>query len=79
LIGSATLDLLHYAYASAAWGIFHRVQEKKLQNENNLEGEIHAPDAINWVSLVFFWGKTILSVAAYCFLVTYIARYLASP
>jgi hypothetical protein len=79
LIGSATLDLLHYAYASAAWGIFHRVQEKKLQNENNPEGEIHAPDTINWVSLVFFWGKTILSVAAYCFLVTYIARYLASP
>jgi len=79
LIGSATFDLLHYAYASAAWGIFHRVQEKKLQKEKNLEGEFHAPKSINWLSLIFFWGKTILCIAAYCFLVTYIARYLASP
>src|SRR5882724_5194543 len=34
LIGSATFDLLHYAYASAAWGIFHRVKKKKISKAN---------------------------------------------
>jgi len=76
-VGSATFDLLHYAYASAAWGIFNRVQEKK--HEHNAEAEIHAPRVINWISLVFFWGKTALTVAAYCFLVVYIFDYLAHP
>ena len=52
--GSATFDLFHYAYASAAWGIFHRLQEKK--PKNNAETEIHAPGAINWISLIFL-GK----------------------
>jgi len=77
LICSATFDLLHYAYASAAWGIFHRQEEKKLKNDRQrAEREIHAPRAINWPSLIFFWGKTILTVAAYCFLIAYIAQFL---
>ena len=78
LICSATFDLLHYAYASAAWGIFHRLQEKKLKDDpQRAVVEIHAPDAINWLSLFFFWGKTIFTVAAYCFLIAYIARFLS--
>lgn len=77
LICSATFDLLHYAYASAAWGIFSRLEEKKLKSDRQrADREIHAPRAINWPTLAFFWGKTILTVAAYCFLVVYIARFL---
>jgi len=75
LVASATFDLLHYAYASAAWGIFHRTKEKELKHDQNTE--IHAPAAINWASNFFFWGKTIMTVAAYFLLVTYIAHYLA--
>jgi hypothetical protein len=75
--GSATFDLFHYAYATAAWGIFYRLQEKK--PENNAETEIHVPGAINWISFVFLWGKTGLTIAAYCFLVVYIFDYLARP
>jgi hypothetical protein len=79
-ICSATFDLLHYAYASAAWGIFHRLQEKKLKDDpQRAEREIHAPDWINWLSIFFFCGKTILTMAAYGFLVMYIAHYLARP
>jgi hypothetical protein len=77
-ICSATFDLLHYAYASAAWGIFHRLEEKKLKDDaERATVEIHAPNAINWLSLFFFWGKTIFTVAAYCFLIAYIARFLS--
>jgi hypothetical protein len=73
-VASATFDLLHYAYASAAWGIFHRHKEKELKN--NQDAEFHAPAAINWLSNLFFWGKSIVTVAAYLLLVTYIAHYL---
>ena len=74
LVGSATFDLLHYAYASAAWGIFHRVKEKQLHNDEN--AQFLAPDAINWLSNIFFWGKALLTIAAYILLVIYIAHYL---
>src|SRR3989442_3973722 len=47
-------DLLQYTYKSAAWAIFHRIQERN-KNEN-----FEAPDAINWPTLGFFWGKVIL-------------------
>ena len=74
LITSATFDLLHYAYASAAWGIFHRRQEKKLSNDP--EADFHAPGTINWLSNFFFWGKALLTVAAYALLIRYVAGYL---
>lgn len=74
LVASATFDLLQYAYASAAWGIFHRAKEKELNH--NQETEFHAPAAINWLSNFFFWGKAIMTVAAYFLLVTYIVHYL---
>jgi len=76
LVASATFDLLHYAYASAAWGIFHRQKEKNL--DHNQDKEFHAPAAINWPTNFFFWGKAILTVAAYFLLVGYIAHYLAT-
>ena len=74
LVASATFDLLHYAYSSAAWGIFHRKKEKELKHNN--KAEFHAPAAINWLSNFFFWGKAVMTVAAYFLLVNYIAHYL---
>lgn len=103
---SAAFDLLQYAYASAAWGIFSRQQEKKLNQrldemerkgsqeegkrkrgkveredaEAKVDDEIEeAPGPINWVSNSFFWGKAILTVLGYYFLISYIARYLVDP
>jgi len=84
---SAAFDLLQFAYASAAWGIFSRHQEKKLNERNakikdpNVEPDDEiddAPGAINWVSNFFFWGKAILTVVGYYFLICYIARYLVA-
>jgi hypothetical protein len=104
---SAGFDLLQFAYASAAWGIFSRQQEKKLnqridekerkrgnEERRRKRGSVEAkdadvedddeideaPGAINWVSNSFFWGKAILTVVGYYFLISYIARYLfAAP
>ena len=64
LITSASFDLLHYVYASAAWGIFHRRQEKKLRNDP--EADFHAPGTINWLSN-FFLGKSTSDGRGLCF------------
>jgi hypothetical protein len=53
-------DLFQYTYKSAAWGVFHTLKAR--QNSDDFE----APDAINWPTLLFFWGKVILTVLAYC-------------
>ena|SRR2546430_13063717 len=76
LVTAATFDLLHYAYASAAWGIFHRKKEKAIKHDQ--DKEFRAPASINHLTLFFFWGKTVLTVIAYFFLVSYIAHYLVS-
>ena len=52
-------DLLQYAYKAAAWGILHRVMEVKKVPE------FSAPAAINWPTLIFFWGKVVFTVIAY--------------
>lgn len=102
---SAGFDLLQFAYASAAWGIFSRQQEKKLnqrlvemerkrgnEERNRRRGNVEtktaddevddeideAPGPINWISNSFFWGKAILTVVGYYFLISYIARYLVA-
>jgi hypothetical protein len=74
LVASATFDLLQYASASAAWGIFHRQKEKELKR--NQDAKFHAPAKINWFSNFCFWAKTGVTVIAYVLLVSYIARYL---
>lgn len=80
-ITSSAFDLLQSAYASAAWGIFSRQQEKKLNlrlaETDDIDDEIDdAPRAINWVSNVFFWGKAILTASGYFLLIRYLAAHL---
>ena len=58
-------DLLHYFFASASWGIFHRLKERNGATENT---EIEAPAWINWMPGLFFWLKVILTVVGYWFL-----------
>jgi len=67
-IVTLSLDALQYLYAAAAWGVFHRHKEKKKEEEYT------APRAINWPTLVFFWGKSVTIVVAY----GYVFRYLLS-
>jgi hypothetical protein len=63
-------DLLQYTYKSAAWGIFHRLKERaKVDN-------FEAPDAINWLTLIFFWGKVFLTVVGYGTLLYIIGKQL---
>jgi hypothetical protein len=68
-----TFDLFQYAYKSAAWGIFNRLKE--LQGTPP-EQEFHAPAAINWPSLFFFWSKVILTALAYVILICIIGKQL---
>jgi len=67
-IWALAFDLLHYAYKSAAWGILHRLKEKQKADP------FDAPDAINWSTLVFFWGKVALTSAAYSCLLYGVAK-----
>jgi len=53
-------------------------RDKKLQNENNRKVKFMRLTRSIGFPLFFLW-ETIFSTAAYCFLVTYIARYLVNP
>ena len=66
-------DLLQYAYKSAAWAIFHTIKDRKKDDTSD------APDAINWPTLFFFWGKVILTVVAYCALSYGVSQQLVTP
>lgn len=56
------LDLLHYAYASAAWSRFAYMEERQGVKD---EDEVEPDERINWTSLFFFWGKALVCVIAY--------------
>ena len=71
---SLGFDLLHYIYASIAWGLFHRCKEKNGVNESE---EIQARREINWPTNIFFWAKVAASLAGYSILIIYIAAQLA--
>lgn len=58
-------DLLQYAYASLAWGIFNGLKEKQ---QTPKDEEFQAPRAINWPTLFLFWGKVILTTGGYLIL-----------
>jgi len=64
-------DFLQYALASAIWGLYQRHQEKRILSE---ETEFRAPASINWPAIVFFWGKIVCIVVAYCYLFKFLAR-----
>ena len=67
------LDLLQYAYASAAWGVFHRQREKAGTKESD---EFGAPPLINVPTIVFFCAKTVATVVAYALAFYYISTQL---
>src|SRR5437588_4461531 len=63
-------DLFQYTYKCAAWGVSPTLKAR--QNSDDFE----APDAINWPTLFFFWGKVIFTVIAYCALLYRIGEQL---
>jgi hypothetical protein len=67
------LDILQYAYASAAWGIFHRRREKSGITQQDQFG---APAKINVPTIVFFWGKAVATVTTYTLSLCYISTQL---
>jgi hypothetical protein len=70
------LDLTQYLYASAAWGIFNRLQERR---DVSPEAEFSAPPAMNWPTLVFFWSKVAFVVLAYWRFLTFFWSIVATP
>ena len=56
-----TFDLLHYIFASASWGIFHRFKEKNHKEDE----DFLAPSWINWPPLIFFWVKVFATLFGY--------------
>lgn len=62
-------DLLQYIYGTAAWGIYHRCEEKKKTRENT---EIKAPPEINWPTNTFFAIKVICISFAYYFILSFL-------
>lgn len=71
-IVTLSLDALQYLYATAAWGIFHRLKERRRETEYT------APPAINWPTLAFFWAKSVTVAVAYFFVFRYLAGRMAA-
>lgn len=74
---SLALDLLQYAYAAAAWGLFCWFREKAQMKRDGVlkdDEECEVPSPINWPTFVFFWVKLVTLAIAY----SYLARFLAS-
>lgn len=67
-VSSLALDLLHYLYGAAAWGIFHGIQERKGA------ATFKAPRPINWLTMIFFWGKAICMTMSYVYILSYLAE-----
>lgn len=70
IVVGLAFDLLHYAVATAIWGCFQRYKEVRVTEED----EFKAPRIINWPSILCFALKTISVIAAYVYLLGYLAR-----
>ena len=68
-----SLDLLQYAYKSAAWGIYNRRKECQ---DTPADQEFQAPAQINWPTLFFFWFKVGLTAAGYIIFLCVLGRQL---
>jgi hypothetical protein len=64
------LDFLQYVAASLVWGIYHFVQERTREKEDDFD----APLLINVPALVFFWAKFLALVAGYGVLFGWLIR-----
>ena len=69
VIGLA-LDLLQYAFATAIWGIFHRVKERSIEEDTDFV----APRQVNWPAITFFWLKVVAIGSAYYLLLQHLAN-----
>jgi hypothetical protein len=61
IVTALALDLMQYAWASAAWGTFQRRKEKEVTED----AEFRASDWLNAPTVCLFVVKTIATVAAY--------------
>ena len=71
IVVSLALDLLHYAVASAMWGVLARVYE--LRENKGKQVPEKAPPWINWPAIGLYWGKLGVMGWAYCLLLKYLA------
>jgi len=71
LIVSIGLDLLQYVCAAGTWGWFGRKIERQLRDS---EDQFLAPRWINWPAILFFWLKSIATLAGLAVLATDLAR-----
>jgi hypothetical protein len=71
IVLSLALDLLQYVVGTAVWGIFNRLKEKAGKTE---DAEFTAPPAINWATIILFWGKVGVMGIAYVALIGFLVR-----
>lgn len=70
IILGLALDLLQYTVATCIWGIFQRRKEVSGVGE---DADFLAPKQFNWPAIFFFIFKVISIVAAYVYLLRYLA------
>lgn len=58
-------DLVHYAVATASWGIYHRYKEKNIKPG----AEFKAPKYINWIPICALVIKVVCTVTGYYLLI----------
>ena len=68
LVAGLTFDLIHYVWATVAWGTFHRYHEKRATER---DPELDAPAWINRVTTTFFVAKLLSVSTAYVFILLY--------
>jgi hypothetical protein len=74
IVVALTLDLLQYVAGTLIWGMYNRQKERA---GSSPEEEFTAHPALNWPTLVCFWGKVVLMSIAYALLILFLARILA--
>ena len=63
------LDLLQYLYQTAAWGVLNHFYWRKHRDD---DVNIKVSEIINWPAILFFWGKVIVIVFGYFYLLLFI-------
>lgn len=75
IVLSLALDLLQYVFGSFIWGVFWRSKEKSGATDSQ---QITAPPCYNWPALVLFWGKLLLMVIAYYYLLKFLLGHVSA-
>lgn len=72
IIASLFVDLLHYVYQAITWGVMSTHIESKISKDKNKEYLVSP--WLNAFSNIFFWGKILLMVVAYAFLIMFLSK-----